>query len=231
MRWALFVFVFFQLSLRAGEVENENITTFKDINAVFNALGIGNRSKDQWAEILKAEGINPCKPFKSKTDTSNRKDFTQIESTSSGVLTDDSNVGERTLHTVDIKNPKGEIFTVRYTYDWVKTDKGILCGFETFIKKPDGKILGLGMGDKGQILKEVPELLAHDKRGNQSAYDKSKIIKSGPGCFFCHPRVSFSNDMPGAESFWPPRRKTGRPHAKPEPKPLSNPSHQPPPNP
>jgi hypothetical protein len=131
------------------------------------------------------------------------------EGPDSGVLTE-GKAGKRSMHATPwyTKDKKGQFF-LSFSYDWVKNEKGeVVCGFELFIRTPENKILGLGVGKDGQILKEVPVSLAHDK----NASDEKQVITSGKGCFKCHPRVSYNNDKENAELFWGPkdaRKETG----------------------
>lgn len=125
-----------------------------------------------------------------------------IQGDDSGVLADDE--GIRTLFEEELVSATtGDKYTVRFTYDQVKTKDGkLLCGFETFIKdQKTGKIIGFGLDDDGNYLPDVPTELAIDKDKNKED-GLSPNVRSGPGCFECHSEVSHDYGMPQAEKFW-----------------------------
>lgn len=123
-----------------------------------------------------------------------------IQGDDSGVLAADE--GIRSLFEEELVSATtGDKYTVRFTYDQVKTKDGkLLCGFETFIKdQKTGKIIGFGLDDDGNYLPDVPTELAIDKYGYKDE-GLSPNVRSGPGCFECHSGVS--RDMPKFKEFW-----------------------------
>lgn len=125
-----------------------------------------------------------------------------IQGDDSGVLAADE--GIRSLFEEELVSATtGDKYTVRFTYDQVKTKDGkLLCGFETFIKdQKTGKIIGFGLDDDGNYLPDVPTELAIDKDKNK-ADGRDPNVRSGPGCFECHSQVSHDYGMPKADEFW-----------------------------
>jgi len=125
-----------------------------------------------------------------------------IQGDDSGVLAADE--GIRSLFEEELVSATtGDKYTIRFTYDQVKTKDGkLLCGFETFIKdQKTGKIIGFGLDDNGNYLPDVPTELAIDKDKNK-ADGLSPNVRSGPGCFECHSQVSHDYGMPKADEFW-----------------------------
>jgi len=198
LRWYAAISLFFLMGGSTDAVNNEAVLSYPHINTLFTELGLttceSKRNPDLWKSLLAGEQITPCEPPSVPFDPK-----AVVPSQDSGIVVGN---GQRTLHNIKLRDCQNKIHWLRWTYDFVQTPKGPICGFEFFVKTPEGNIIGVGLDKDGKILKEVPRELAFDKHRNKTSDTQSEVITSGQGCFHCHPTVSSEYGMVEHRKFW-----------------------------